>query len=532
MSFRRSLLLGIAVVLAHLGLALNAGAYDEPTYSIAPSDTDTSITDTVPSRGQNLVWLPRPENRVGRLLVFLPTGGLTNLPSEFKNFGTEAARLGYHTIILAYRNEAPIAASPTATPPGCGNGADASSAPPNCAIDIRMELLDGRGESAAVDVNRAGSIENRLNKLLAYLATSPAHAGEGWAKFLDTSGPEPVPKWSQLVIAGSSLGAGEAAIIAAQHEVYRVALLHGWTDAKHGWVTQAATPSNRYFTLIHARDNFFARTCYAYLAIGLAPSCPLPGFTIPPALVDPNNPLFVENRRPPFGTPMHVFDLEPGSFAGTGDVYHQSTSRDGWIAKEADGVTPSHLLVNAWRSVLGDSDADTRLDEADNCPQIANADQTDSDGNGIGDACGPTVATGAVSGTVAATLALTLGATATLGPFTPGVDRDYDTSTTAGVTSTGGDATLSVSDAAANATGRLVNGAFALSEPLRATASGVGALAPLSTAGVPLPLASYTAPVSNATLAIAFRQHIGRTEALRTGIYSKTLTFTLSTTTP
>ena len=33
-------------------------------------------------------------------------------------------------------------------------------------------------------------------------------------------------------------------------------------------------------------------------------------------------------------------------------------------------------------------------------------------------------------------------------------------------------------------------------------------------------------------MTITYKQSIGRTEALRTGSYSKTLTFTLSTTTP
>jgi hypothetical protein len=41
--------------------------------------------------------------------------------------------------------------------------------------------------------------------------------------------------------------------------------------------------------------------------------------------------------------------------------------------------------------------------------------------------------------------------------------------------------------------------------------------------------AAWTGPVSNAGLAITFRQAIG---ALRTGATSKTLTFTLATTTP
>jgi hypothetical protein len=38
--------------------------------------------------------------------------------------------------------------------------------------------------------------------------------------------------------------------------------------------------------------------------------------------------------------------------------------------------------------------------------------------------------------------------------------------------------------------------------------------------------------VSNDPVTIAFKQHIGANDPLRTGSYSKTLTFTLSTTTP
>jgi hypothetical protein len=529
---RSASVVAVAAV-ALLGFTAGARAAVLPTYTIVPSVTDAAIVDTSPTRGNNLVWLPaRP---VGKLLVFLPTGGPTNVPTEFTELATESARLGYHTIVLAYRNEAPIAALPTANPPGCGNGAEPADAPPNCAIDIRMEILDGGGESTIVDVNRANSIENRLNKLLVYLVAT--HPADGWAKYLDTSGATPQPKWSETVIAGSSLGAGQAAIIAAQHSVYRAALLHGWTDAKHGWVTLGATPSSRYATLIHARDNFFARTCYAYLALGLAPSCPLPHFTIPPATVDPANPFFVENRQPPFGTQQLVFDLEPGSFAGTGDWYHQSTSRDGWIAREADN-TPSKKLLNAWRAVLGDSDADTYLDQADNCPMAANTDQADFDADGIGNACDPSTAiAGGVTGSVPATLSLTLGPAAAFGAFTPGLAKDYAASMTANVISTAGDAALSVADPSATATGHLVNGAFSLPSPLQAKASspaaGAGA-APANVGGsaAPTPLLSYSGPASNDPVSLAFAQHIGAGDALRSGAYSKTLTFTLSTTTP
>ena len=110
-----------------------------------------------------------------------------------------------------------------------------------------------------------------------------------------------------------------------------------------------------------------------------------------------------------------------------------------------------------------------------------------------------------------ATLSLVLGAPASFGAFTPGVAGDYSASTTATVTSTAGDATLSVSDP-----GHLTNGAFSLASPLQV------AFAP----------ASWTGPVSNAAVAISFAQHISANDALRTGTYSKTLTFTLSTTNP
>ena len=135
---------------------------------------------------------------------------------------------------------------------------------------------------------------------------------------------------------------------------------------------------------------------------------------------------------------------------------------------------------------------------------------------------------GSVNGTVPATLSLTLGPAATFGAFTPGIEHTYDAATTANVISTAGDATLSVSDPDSTAPGRLVNGAFTLTEPLQARA-GSTAFAPLSS---PVALLTYNAPISNDQVTIGLRQHISADQALRTGIYSKTLTFTLSTTAP
>jgi predicted acyl esterase len=136
-----------------------------------------------------------------------------------------------------------------------------------------------------------------------------------------------------------------------------------------------------------------------------------------------------------------------------------------------------------------------------------------------------------VSGSVPATLALALGAPAWFGAFTPGIGRDYTATTTANVVSTAGDATLSVADPDTAKTGKLVNGAFSLAQTLQARAR-TGAFAGVGGAAAPTSLVTYSAPISNDQVPIEFKQAIGANEPLRTGSYSKTLTFTLSTTTP
>ena len=125
-------------------------------------------------------------------------------------------------------------------------------------------------------------------------------------------------------------------------------------------------------------------------------------------------------------------------------------------------------------------------------------------------------ATQPVGGTVPATLALTLGAPATFGAFTPGVaqglhgqhdgDRDLDRRRR---------------DAhrrrpARTATGHLVNGAFSLPQPLQGLGDGQDVDRP------DLQRRRHDHVHSRSTA----------NDALRTGTYAKTLTFTLSTTNP
>jgi M6 family metalloprotease-like protein len=128
---------------------------------------------------------------------------------------------------------------------------------------------------------------------------------------------------------------------------------------------------------------------------------------------------------------------------------------------------------------------------------------------------------GTVGGTVPATLSLTLGTPVSFGAFTPGVTATYSAVQSANVISTAGDATLTVSDPSSVAPGHLVNGSFALAEPLKAAGS-----------ALPATVKTYSAPVSNDAAQIEFTQLIKQDDPLRTGAYSKTLTYTLSTTMP
>ena len=74
----------------------------------------------------------------------------------------------------------------------------------------------------------------------------------------------------------------------------------------------------------------------------------------------------------------------------------------------------------------------------------------------------------------------------------------------------------------------------AAASPVPVTVLGRGGVQPV----VPEPLqvlfskSTWTGPTSNEAVTITFKQSIGANDALRTGSYAKTFTFTLSTTNP
>jgi sugar phosphate isomerase/epimerase len=218
----------------------------------------------------------------------------------------------------------------------------------------------------------------------------------------------------------------------------------------------------------------------------------------------------------------------PGQPNGTPGV----TLANGVLATETQPATPrGTCVVN-----VGFKPTKTNANSVAYLTFTANADSATErvllTGSSTGEALGN------VGGSVPSLLALTVGAGAQFGSFVPAVARNYDSSTAATVVSTAGDAALSVSDASTTAPGHLVNGAFALAQPLQIRANNADntgtAYTTLSeTAGEAKTILNYTAPTAGAdNVTLNFRQAIGATDVLRSGNYTKTLTFTLSTTTP
>jgi sugar phosphate isomerase/epimerase len=141
-----------------------------------------------------------------------------------------------------------------------------------------------------------------------------------------------------------------------------------------------------------------------------------------------------------------------------------------------------------------------------------------------------------VGGDVASQLTLDITSPSSFGAFVPGTARDYSATLVSEVTTTTPDAALTVVDSSPNAPGHLVNGNVALQQTLKIRAANAANPTPAFTAmpetGAVLPLLTYTGPTTKDRVTIGFQQSIGATETLLRGRYGKTLTFSLSSTTP
>jgi hypothetical protein len=296
---------------------------------IAPQLTDANI-DYVPTLNPQLnhhyVWLDTSARGNPKLLVFM--AGANGRPVGWQLVQQEAARVGYHVIGLMYQNNVPVDSI-------CKGSSDR-----DCSGNLRLEILEGVDSSSLTVVTPANSIDNRLAKLLPYLASQ--YPDEGWSRFLEEDG---TPKWSQIAVAGHSQGGGQAALIGRLRHVDRVVMFSSPPDARvpdevDPWVFIGATPAAKYFALFHDRDQLAAAIRANLAALNME------GFG---AAVQ------AELSAPPYdGTHILFTDLMPqGGYATPRP--HQSTTRDDRTPLGPDG-TP--LLRDAWRYLLGEPSQD------------------------------------------------------------------------------------------------------------------------------------------------------------------------------
>ena len=232
MKVRYLLILGVAIGFG--GIASAAAA--PRAYGVLPQDTDSAIGQF---KQPHRVFLDAAVAPRGQLLVFLPGTGATTADQE--EFGRIAARLGYHVAYLMYPNDVAAAV--------CQDDEDAGTFE-----KFRREIIAGGDLDPRVTVDRANSIENRLEKMIQWLAAN--RAAEGWGQYLAEGG----MIWSRIALAGHSQGGGHAQLLAKDHAVARVVVLGSPNDynPRHGgpapWYGGGATPPGRMFAFVHEQD--------------------------------------------------------------------------------------------------------------------------------------------------------------------------------------------------------------------------------------------------------------------------------------
>ena len=137
---------------------------------------------------------------------------------------------------------------------------------------------------------------------------------------------------------------------------------------------------------------------------------------------------------------------------------------------------------------------------------------------------------GNVIGTVPLAMSISLSGPVNFGAFQPGVAQTYEAGTTLTATSSTPSSVLSAADRSSVSPGHLVNGTVPLPQAVQVSAG--GAFAQLGGASSPTVLRSWTTPLAKEIVQLRFRQPIAETDRLLVGQYGKTVTFTLSATTP
>jgi acetyl esterase/lipase len=302
----------VACALVTLTGAAASQAQPVRVETIIPTVTDPAISAW--NTPHVAAFEPLADQR-GQLFIFLHGQG--GAPANATELIKAAARLGYHAIGLSYPNDW----SPFIL---CNASTD-----PNCAENLRREILEGINYSPLITVPRADSVENRVAKLIAHL--DARHPTEGWGAFLDQAGDV---RWDLVAVWGHSQGGGNAGVLARHNTLARVCLsapaADGGAFSPAPWWAQHQTPSSAYFGLCHTQDALANKVAF-WNGLGMDAFGPV---------------IDVATAAPPFnGTHTLSSSIAP---AVTGQ-FHNSVAIDSVTPRLADG-TPVYTPV--WEYML------------------------------------------------------------------------------------------------------------------------------------------------------------------------------------
>lgn len=222
---------------------------------VRASETDAAIPFEL---FRHQVWINPACEAQELLLVHLP--GTFDNPSRTTLFPALAANNGYHVVSLKYPNDLSAQSA-------CRESED-----PDCYADFRREIVSGTDSTEALEVDRANSIENRLQKLLQFLAEEfPA---EAWDQFFD--GEEIM--WEKVVISGHSQGGGHAGFMAKDRTLARVIMFASPNDfdavnnTAANWLADPSlTPDSVYYAFGNRFDDIveFGEEYLQWNALGM-----------------------------------------------------------------------------------------------------------------------------------------------------------------------------------------------------------------------------------------------------------------------
>ena len=207
-------------------------------YFISPADTDPAISSALHNHYVvSNPWTPQ------RDVLFLFFPGTLSRATNYKMLCEAAADQGFHAVSLQYVNDVSV------------NNKCSRSRNLECYENMRREILFGSDFSPHVNVSRPNSAENRLVKLLRYLAVQ--YPLDGWEQYLTAGG---VPRWSRIMVAGHSQGGGHAAMIGKYYSTAGVLMFASMDysfqyDKAGDWIHRNSnTRPERFFAAAHTQD--------------------------------------------------------------------------------------------------------------------------------------------------------------------------------------------------------------------------------------------------------------------------------------